>query len=267
VDRSRFDALARSLGGRTSRRVAVRGLGGAGAAAALLGGRRAAAQEATPSASPEAADDAADDTAFLFVQVAESGSWAPKEGADGVFTLTLDHANGQTVYFSDRPERVMGMAPTQAFLDGLGFSPGNPPNAALVAGEEVLVVELTAPVYDAAAGTLTYDATLLPAEAAGDGLAYLSGQQADQEFPASFDSACLFIDDCPDIVGCLRMYAGGREPTNLGPIPPGINDGQCWHGSCICCRPCNGWSQQDYDNACNAYYSECDNECFVDLGL
>jgi hypothetical protein len=31
------------------------------------------------------------------------GTWAPKAGADGVYTLTLSGAAAQTIYFSDRP--------------------------------------------------------------------------------------------------------------------------------------------------------------------
>ena len=37
----------------------------------------------------------------------------------------------QTIAFSDRPERIVVQAPMQQFLDGLGFSVENPPNAAI----------------------------------------------------------------------------------------------------------------------------------------
>lgn len=89
----------------------------------------------------------------------------PKAGENGVYTLTLTDTPDQTVYFSDRPARVVGVAPLQQFLDGLGFSPQNQPNAALVAqtaiGEDVLVIELLNPRNDEAAHTLTYDARVL----------------------------------------------------------------------------------------------------------
>jgi hypothetical protein len=51
---------------------------------------------------------------------------------------------------ADRRERIYGAAPTPTFLQGLGFMPDNPPNAALVMDAspddtDVVVLELTAP--------------------------------------------------------------------------------------------------------------------------
>lgn len=141
MDSKRFDTLTKSFAARRlSRRSALR-QGGVGIAAATLGvtGLRAVtAQNATPSAatpgaSPAAMGTVGENGAFLFVQTARSGTWAPKAGENGVYTLTLTDTPDQTVYFSDRPARVVGVAPLQQFLDGLGFSPQNQPNAALVA--------------------------------------------------------------------------------------------------------------------------------------
>ena len=198
MDAHRFDALTRALSGRLSRRRAVRrGVGGLAASLSAVGVRHGAAHEATPAVSPE---EAVENRAFLFVQTFESGTFAPKAGEDGVYTLTLNGEAGHTVYFSDRPSRLVGTVPTQAFLDGLGFPADNPPNAALVAqteaGEDVLVVELLNPVYDEAAGTLTYDARVL-ADFAPTGLTTLAARQADAELAERFDAASLFIDSCP----------------------------------------------------------------------
>lgn len=218
---------------------------------------------------------------FLFVQTATAGSFTANPGAgtptvDGTpvpgggaeYVLTLEGHGGGTVYFSDRPDRIFGEAPTQAFLDGLGFAPGNPPNAALVTQtddgtEEVIVLELLNPTYDEAAGTVTYGATILD-EYAGDGLAHVAAQQQDMTLPESFGRTSLFIDDCSDIPGC-EIYEG-RGGQAVGPIPNGINSGQCWSWSDIACEPCNGWSQQQFADACNAAYSACNGRCFVELG-
>ena len=156
-------------------------------------GRAAAAQHALvlPVATPVVPADSG--PAFLFVQTAAGGSFTANPGAgtpgatDGAipvgagadFLLTLEGHTGTTVYFSDRPDRVFGEAPTQRFLEGLGFTPTNPPNAALVTRDEtgtedILVVELVAPVFDAPAGSLTYGVNVLSTYE-GEGLRHASG--------------------------------------------------------------------------------------------
>ena len=45
-----------------------------------------------------------------------------------MFVLTLTGAAAHTTYFSGGPERITGLAPTQPFLDGLGFAAENPSN-------------------------------------------------------------------------------------------------------------------------------------------
>jgi hypothetical protein len=67
---------------------------------------------------------------YMFVQSAHSGSFVPVEGEMN-YTLTLEGVSPQTIAFSDRPERVVAQVSMQKFLDGLGFSPENPPNAAI----------------------------------------------------------------------------------------------------------------------------------------
>jgi hypothetical protein len=148
MDAHRFDTLAKLFAQRRlSRRGAVKGAG-AGLAAGVLGSS-ASAQDATPpgdEATPVATDTVTK-TAFLFVQSFQSGTITPKDSEDDRYTLTLEAGLGQTIYFSDRPERIVGATPTPQFLAGLGFPDDNPPNAALVVetgpGEtDIAVVEL-----------------------------------------------------------------------------------------------------------------------------
>jgi hypothetical protein len=216
MDPRRFDRLARRVAARRlSRRTTLTASGG-GVAAALLGafgGRRAltASQDATPGTSPIASPVASPGATlvgdggpeFLFVQTFAGGTWAPKPDADGVYLLTLTGHAAQTVYFSDRPERLVGTIPTRDFLDRLGFTPADPPNAAVVAqtsdgGEDVLVVELFDPVYAEGFGegggvTVTYTARVLIGES-GPRLTPLAARQDDDRLPAAFGPATLFID-------------------------------------------------------------------------
>jgi hypothetical protein len=183
----------KTLAGRRSRRTTLK-QGVLGVGAAVLGTsvlRSAQAQDATPVASPEAAEG---EQEFLFVQTATTGTFTANGGAgtptvDGTptpsggadFLLTLEGHTGGTIYFSDRPQRIFGESPTADFLDGLGFTPDNPPNAALVVhGEDgvddIAVLELLDPTYEADTGTLTYGATIL-GDYDDDGLAYAAAQQ------------------------------------------------------------------------------------------
>ncbi len=256
MDPTRIDRLATFFADRRlSRRHAVRqgsaGLAAAGVAALGLRGA-AAAQDATPPATPvgtptdphPSADTAGTHPEYLFVQPFDGGAWAPKPGEEGTYTLTLTGAAAQTAYFSDRPERIVGLAPTQTFLDGLGFTPENPPNAALVAtpegsdAQDILVIELLAPVYDAASGTLTYDARVL-ADYGGRGLAHLAQQQTDFEYPEAFGEGSLFIDDCPDSYndGCFYQDPNNSDSyTYIGDV----SSGNCWNG--LVCKPCGSYS-------------------------
>src|SRR5215207_4571404 len=89
MEPNQFDRITQFFATRRlSRRQALRhtgtGLAAAGLAAAGLGS--AAAQDATPAAGGTKGES---DPTFLFVQSFQSGSLAPKDGADGAFTLTL----------------------------------------------------------------------------------------------------------------------------------------------------------------------------------
>jgi hypothetical protein len=97
----------------------------------------------------------------MFVQLASGVS----STAD---TLTLEGVTPSTLYFSDRPDRVVGHLTTGQFVGDWGLGPnsfeGDPPNAVLSFSEtdeslHDVVVELRAPRLDA--GSLTYTVDVL----------------------------------------------------------------------------------------------------------
>jgi hypothetical protein len=168
---------------------------------------------------------------FLFVQAFANGTWTPKAGAAGTYTLALTGPVANTIAFSDRPQRIVEMMPTQQFLDNPGFTLENLPNAALVTGSgeqhDVLVIELSNPLYDGT--TLTYDAMVL-AECGEAGLAHLARQQAGFDFPATFADGSLFIDDggCPGDPGeCYNIVNGNVNIIGDMPIETCSGNGMC----------------------------------------
>ena len=247
---TRFDRIATLFADhRLSRRQAIR-QGGAGLALGALGAAAlkapdaAEAQDATPIAGPAKSET---DPSFMFVQSFQSGGFTPKEGSDGAFTLTLEQGLGQTIYFSDRPERIAGSHPTATFLERFPFGADNPPNAALVleAGPDntdVVVLELTAPTYDEATKTATYETKVL-ADYAQIGITLQEEPKGTPDLPAQFGTASLFIDDCPDgNVGCFTVLdepVGGIEGV-----------GYCWNYAAWCCAPCD----QTLKDQCNVTY-------------
>ncbi len=266
----RFDTLSKAVASRLSRRAVLRasGLGLAGLSAATAGPARG--QDATPA-------PAGQDSSFLFVQTATSGTFAanpgagtpavggrPTPGGGAQYLLTLEGHSGNTVYFSDRPERIVGDVPTEQFPGGLGFEPGNPPNAAVVTRsedgtEDVLVVELVEPAHEPGSGTVTYGVNVL-GEYAGEGLVHLAAQQQDAELPASFGEASLFIDDCPDSAICFTALL----PSSPVGLIPGGPYGNCFNYLVLSCLPCGGISRSDLIQKCNdAYPAECGLSCMV----
>lgn len=266
---NRFDDITKLFAKRKlSRRSAIRATS-VGLAATALGATSLTAQDATPDATPE--PTATDKTFFLFVQTATSGSFTANPGvgtptADGTpvagggaeYLLTLEGHGGATVYFSDRPDRIFGEAATEQFLDGLGFSPSYPPNAALVAQtdegtEKVVVLELLNPTWDEATGALTYGATILD-EYTGAGLAHVAARQQATLPPETFGRASLFIDDCgplPVMVYCT----GGVDCLvvgDLGELP------LCWTSNGGC-QPCIG--VEAAADECNTRYAACGGGC------
>lgn len=153
----------------------------AGAAALAL--RSAAAQSGTP--------EAGEEIELLFVQTAGSGTLTP---SDQGYTLSFRHDTGQTIYFSDRPERLTGLVPTAELVSQWPFEAESPPNAALAisnpedANAQVFVGVLSNPEWDAATATLSYGFWNLTDDIPA---------ATPTPIPDSFESATLFIDGSP----------------------------------------------------------------------
>lgn len=267
MDNSRFDSVAKLFANRRVTRRQVLAQGGAGAAVGALAvarGSNVFAQDASPT--PPAAEEG---PTMLFLQSFQSGSIAPIEGDDGAYTLTLEHGLGQTIYFSDRPDRIVGATPTPKFLKALGFQPSNPPNAALVVQSapddtDIAVLELLNPRYDDTSHTAIYDVRLLK-EWERTLEVGLTEQPADlAQLHPSFGAAHLFIDDCPDSdMNCIDYSVGEVRGT----IPNSDHNGYCYGWDQGACLPCKPWLD-GFDNAipywngqCNDRYSDCNGGC------
>jgi hypothetical protein len=150
----------------------------AGAAALALQG--VAAQTGTP--------EAGEEVEFLFVQPVAGGTLTE---SDQGYTLSFRHDTGQTIYFSDRPERITGLLPTAELVAQWPFEDESPPNAALAisnaddASPTVFVGVLSDPTWDAATATLSYGFLMLADDIPAG---------SPTPVPTSFDSATLFID-------------------------------------------------------------------------
>jgi hypothetical protein len=253
MDHNRFDHISKRFAQRRSTRRQAIVEGAAGLAVGALGAISVtgAAQEATPAGEDTTAP------AMLFVQSFQSGSIVPKEGVEGRYTVTLDHGLGQTIYFSDRPDRIVGASPTGEFLDGLGFSATNPPNAALLVetapGEtDLAVVELFDPVYDPAGPTVTYEVEVLANWENSTDLGFSAAPADLATLAPSFGTAHLFIDDCATMDMVCFNLAGERH--TIGVIPSSDYGGVCYVAGANACLPCTP-SFSTYDEA-NTFWSE-----------
>lgn len=128
--------------------------------------------------------------------------------------MTLKDAPEQTIFFSDRPKRIVGTMPTPQLFEVLGFDPTDPPNAALVIAQEdgstdTVVLELTDPTYDAAAATLTYRARVLEdyGRLEATGVGFVEQPLTADQAPSRFGASSLFIDSlvgCNNFDSCVR---------------------------------------------------------------
>ena len=265
----RFDHIAKLFAGRGLSRRQALAQGGAGLAAATLvaaGIGSGSAQEATPAATDEE-PNADNGPTMLFLQTYQSGSITPVDGVDGRYTLSLEAGHGQTIYFSDRPDRIVGSSPTPQFLEGLGFLDDNPPNAALVVetapGEtDVAVVELFNPVYDPISQGVTYEIEVLGNWQAELEMEFHEAPTDLATLAPAFGSAQLFIDDCPD--GNIVCW---RDETNVGYITNEEHNGYCYSPGAWGCLPCTPWFTEYnplvsyWARRCNQKFSNCAGEC------
>ena len=149
-----------------------------------------------------------------FVQVARNVTFK-----DGV--LTLGDASPMTIFFSDRPERLTGQLRNDLFAklwnEGKNGFKNDPPNAALVFGTEVgadvVILELTDPVYDPDAATLTYITKILDVEVLeSSGYGFETDPLGPDAYPPEFGPASLFIDS---LHGC-RWDIRGKSCDDSG---------------------------------------------------
>lgn len=148
---------------------------------------------------------------YIFLQQATGGSFV--SDGSGNYTLSLTGVIPYTVVFSDRPARLAKFVKMEDFLTGFDFDPQNPPNAAVMiqgANEtvDVVVLELTAPIYDAANQTLMYAAKLTSDFEFKSGWANDLTARADPALPEEFEDVALIIDDaainrCDPGIPCL----------------------------------------------------------------
>jgi hypothetical protein len=262
MDATRFDAIVRLFASRglSRRRAMATGVAGLAAGLATVGtGSAAVSRGAAP---PEAKRG----PAMLFVQSFRAGSVAAKAGAAGRYALTLEQGLGETVYFSDRPDLVVGSTPTPRFLAGLGFPEDNPPNAALIAetgpGETgIAVLRLYRPAYDLPTRTATYEVAALQTWTRSQEQAFSETQAALPELLPKFGAAHLFIDDCP---GGDIVCAAGSIP--YGHIENATFGGYCYSSYSNQCLPCDPWNLHLDDaiaywsDVCNATFP-CGGEC------
>lgn len=224
------------------------------AASGLLGTSTSARQSPSPVASPAAVENPRE---FLFVQSFESGELSLTQSTDGgKYTLTLNAGLEATLFFSDRPERIVGTVPTPRFLDTLGFQADNPPNAALVAdkgnGDQDVFVELLDPSYDKEGRTTTYEVNILQEDERVD--LHFQGEVEAAPAAATYGSSHLFIDDCPDDAFCCRKKRTGAYVGAMT-IP------MCWEWRLLVCNACHDISASECDIR---FPTQCHGDCKVD---
>lgn len=221
----------------------------------------------TPVASPVAHAGA---TEFLAVQRFGAAPLAPDSREAGAYTLTLSQGSDQTLYFSDRPERVVGIESIQRFLLTFGLNPSDPPNAALIVQppdssksqrQAIYVVELRSARYDSAKGELTYEVRVLD-DASKVQMHFSEAPQAPPVQTLTFGPCTLFIDSgsAPQSFGCTDHDISCYTGVNVGGEPCEEVGSLGTKGFCLPnCEPCDGWSH--FDAECNATFAACGGAC------
>jgi len=128
---------------------------------------------------------------LLFVQSAASGTFMANPKKVGTYILTFNKTEAMTSYFSDRPGRITGLMSSQKLAEQFVKKSSfwrDPPNAALIVTNakgqrETLIVELLSSTYTS--GKQVYEVQFLKQD----------GRIANEDIPATFSKADLFIDD------------------------------------------------------------------------
>jgi hypothetical protein len=263
MEPSQFDSITRLFASRRlSRRSAILTGAGIGALGVVGANAQATPEAVTDQAMPEAGTKQG--VPYMFVQTFGAGSIDAATDGVEMLLLVADHVAGQTLYFSDRPERIVGMVPTEKLIgvegenSGIGFTPENPPNAALVLPDnKILVVELIDPSYDPATGQIRYQLRVLDDVSQMD-LKLETEPLTAADAVGDFTAASLFIDDCDN--GEVTCYASDGV-TVIGTFGGDGNMGFCWQGLAACCAPCEAPGNGDWSGTCNATFSGCDGAC------
>lgn len=139
---------------------------------------------------------------MVFVQQSVTGSFRPVNAVSGAYVLTLAGVKPHTLLYGDHPQRFVGSWTNDDFIARWNQNDADiarhPPQAVLLShsavdGKEYAVtIELRNPAFNAFAGTLTYDATILD-DAGKHGLVPSADRHMDA-FPEVLRSAALFID-------------------------------------------------------------------------
>lgn len=263
MNASRFDRISKAFAARPSTQHAADSRPGASS--------RVTRQEATAAADTLPAPDADRGPTMLFVQTYQSGTITPKDGDDERYRLTLHSGSGQTVYFSNRPDRIVGSVATPQLLESLGFPDDNPPNAALVVEtapgqSDIAVVELFHPIYDPVSQGVTFEVAVLADWERSLELGFTEAPTDLAALAPSFSSARLFIDDCPDM---LLECVNSADPNGsaIGALDRAFHDGFCWGPEIGACLPCAPWYSSSeiafihWSIECNRRFDSCQDEC------
>jgi hypothetical protein len=162
------------------------------------------------------------ETSLLFVQSATSGSLVPVHGAPERFTLTLRGVDGQTLWFTDRPERRAGYMTTGAGLKVLDFRGSKgAPNAVLSIpsakpSKDMIALTLRDPKYDPQQRTVQYRATEL--EHVTNTELAVNPRYLDESVGPRFGHAALFIDSAHPFMGCNLTVNWGTTGPNRGDL-------------------------------------------------
>jgi hypothetical protein len=267
MDANRFDAVSKLIANRRlSRRRAVAGAGIAATALAVGLDQRANAQDATPVTTLPSDAGSESPEEYLFIQSFQAGSLETLGDEPHRFTINLENGLGQTIYFTDRPNRLVGAVPTDKFLDYLGFTPANPPNAALVVEREtghtdIAVVELFNPAYDTDSRNLTYEITVLDDWEKVVDLDF--SHDPVEEPPATFGTTHVFIDGLSDCPGAtLQCFAPGTSHGNDEPVGTIEIPNYCAaSGNAGACFPCDSQDPSYWRDQCNQQFEACNGAC------
>ncbi len=140
---------------------------------------------------------------YLYVQQAQSGTFAEVTGEKDRYVLSLTGISPRTLFVTNKPRQVVGTVSSERFLLGTwntstkGEYESNPPNAALTVygqngAQSTMAIEIMNPSYSFATGTLSYTVKQLSGRDA-DNLGVETNSKA-SDFPKTFSAPVLYID-------------------------------------------------------------------------